>query len=66
MEMLITNETREPKFNMYWGPDFMLMDCHAFMGGIGGSGYDKIIGMFDRIWNTEKEKIINKFYLSVI
>lgn len=48
--MLVINQ---PKYNRIWGADYLLMDSNTFMGGIGGSGYEKIMEMFDSIWQAK-------------
>jgi hypothetical protein len=53
-------DDKPPECNMMWGSDYMLMDSNAFMGGTGGSEYEKIIEMFAKIWEIEGGKILVK------
>ena len=47
IQMVVVNP---PKYNRMWGADYLLMDSNTFMGGTGGSEYENIIEMFDKIW----------------
>jgi hypothetical protein len=42
--------------NLVWGADFILMDSKKFMGG---SGYENVIDMFEKIWDVQGSQIIN-------
>jgi len=53
------------KCNKMWGPEYILMDCRKFMGGIYGSEYDNVIDMLVNIRqiNNQPKSIMSSFQI---
>lgn len=58
IEFQVVPAAKPANSNRVWGADFILMDSKKFMGG---SGYENVIDMFEKIWDVQAGQIINNF-----
>jgi hypothetical protein len=62
IEFPVVPAVKPTNSNWVWGADFMLMDSKKFMGG---SGYENVIDMYEKIWNIQGSQIINNVRFAV-
>jgi hypothetical protein len=55
---MVNMVVKQPKYNMAWSIDYMLMDSKNFMGGISCGDYENVIEMFCKIWEVHEHKLL--------